>query len=92
MRDSFTLAVNQLLRYHTRLLQYHPSRRVNVAPEQPDGLLQSPPKWIYSCDWQRCLAPNTSQDRPLIPFHWRFGGEEVLKKCKEDIELQGPCE
>jgi hypothetical protein len=38
----FTLAVNQLLRYHTQLLQDRPSRRVQVAPEQPDGLIDPP--------------------------------------------------
>lgn len=61
MRE-FTLAVNQLPQYHTRLLQDHLSRRVNVAPEQPDGLIDPPLEWICQCDWQCDLAPTVGQD------------------------------
>jgi hypothetical protein len=57
VRDSFALAVNQLLRYHTRLLQDYPSRRVKVAPAQHDGLIDPPPKWIPLCDWQCAWRP-----------------------------------
>lgn len=54
--NSSRLALIHLLPCHNRLLHGNPSWRLQVAPEQPDGLAGSAPEWTSSSDWRWELA------------------------------------
>jgi hypothetical protein len=87
-------ALIQLLPYHNPLLHGNPSRRLQVALAQPDGLAARAPVWISAYDWRQGLALPRGQGHPRnfvcptlrICFKARIAWELIIQYI-EDFRL-----